>query len=535
MKAQLVITFFTIWGISNGQAPSWQWAHSGHGPLHDYGNSISTDGHGNCYATGNYQAPFIVFGNDTIASNTGFYLVKYDSLGNVLWSRSAGGQTGSSGSCVSTDINGNSYVTGYFNGADTLKFDNISLVAGGGGNEVFVAKFDSAGNALWAKTAGTTAETSAYNGIDGDGNVYVVANFTADSSLVKNFVKKYDGSGNLLWESNVSGNYNTPNICTDINGNSYVTGTFMGSTMTFGTDTVLNTSAGYIIFVVKYDHTGNVDWAISDGTYPSQYVPSISTDGNGNCVVTGYFNGNFAQFGNVLLTNAGFTDIFIVKYGFTGNLEWAKRAGGASDDQAYNIKTDATGNSYMTGIFKSLSTFGSINLFSAGGTDVFAAKYDSSGNALWAQKAGGINPDAGNGIAIDANGNSYVTGIYFSPYMHFGSFTEINCDTISNPAEVFIAKLNDIPTAIDEMNLSEGVQVFPNPFSVQTTIYTDRILKNASMIVYNSVGEQVKQLRNISGKTIRFYRDKLAAGVYSFCLLQDDKTLMAHKLVMIDN
>src|SRR5258705_3249838 len=110
MKTKLIITSFAICGIVKRQAPNWQWANSGCGAGHDYGNSISTDGNGNCYATGYFQVPSIVFGNDTLTGSTiyhdNFYLVKYDNSGNELWAKSAGDQNNAYGSGINTDANG---------------------------------------------------------------------------------------------------------------------------------------------------------------------------------------------------------------------------------------------------------------------------------------------------------------------------------------------------------------------------------------------------------------------------------------------
>ena len=81
---------------------------------------------------------------------------------------------------------------------------------------------------------------------------------------------------------------------------------------------------------------------------------------------------------------------------------WIKSAGGTSynGDQAHGIALDANGNSYVTGYFVGSATFGSTTLTSAGSSkDVFVAKYDASGNAQWAKSAGGTSTDVGYSIA----------------------------------------------------------------------------------------------------------------------------------------
>ena len=96
---------------------------------------------------------------------------------------------------------------------------------------------------------------------------------------------------------------------------------------------------------------------------------------------------------------------------FAQNVDWlwAKKAGGTALDFGWDIAVDANGNSYITGSFYDSSTFGTTTLTSSGYDDIYVAKMDSNGNWLWAKKAGGTDFDFGNSIAVDANGNSYVT------------------------------------------------------------------------------------------------------------------------------
>jgi hypothetical protein len=91
-------------------------------------------------------------------------------------------------------------------------------------------------------------------------------------------------------------------------------------------------------------------------------------------------------------------------------------------DAASRIAVDAGGNSYVTGIFRGNASFGTTNLTSSGSTDIFIAKYDASGNVLWAKQAGGQDIDAAKNIEVDVSGNSYITG-EFQGSATFGSTT----------------------------------------------------------------------------------------------------------------
>jgi hypothetical protein len=88
----------------------------------------------------------------------------------------------------------------------------------------------------------------------------------------------------------------------------------------------------------------------------------------------------------------------------------------------------------------------------------------------------------------------------------------------------------------EELKIQNSISIFPNPLKIETTIYANTVLKNATLIIYNSLGQIAKQLNNISGESILIKRDNLPAGLYVVQLIQDQKTFSSNKyLVIIDN
>ncbi len=93
----------------------------------------------------------------------------------------------------------------------------------------------------------------------------------------------------------------------------------------------------------------------------------------------------------------------------TPEWDWAVGAGGTGVDEGLSIAIDSQGNQYVTGSFRGTAAFGNHTLTASGDNwteDIFAAKLDPAGNWLWAVKAGGIDYDEGNGIAVDGAGNA---------------------------------------------------------------------------------------------------------------------------------
>lgn len=95
------------------------------------------------------------------------------------------------------------------------------------------------------------------------------------------------------------------------------------------------------------------------------------------------------------------------------DLQWAKKAGGTSSDQSQAVAIASDGSAYVTGCFQGTATFGvGVSLTSAGGDDIFLAKYASNGTLSWAKKAGGTSYEQGNGVAVTSDGSAYVTGFF---------------------------------------------------------------------------------------------------------------------------
>lgn len=170
-------------------------------------------------------------------------------------------------------------------------------------------------------------------------------------------------------------------------------------------------------------------------------INQIVRDAAGNSYVTGLFF-NSATFGTFLLQNAGF-NMFVAKLDPVGNVLWAVRVGGAYGS---GIAVNSGGNIFVTGEFAGTTAFGPFSLTSTDtnpftGRNAFVAKLDQAGTFLWAVRAGGSSGGGGNGIVVDATGNSYVCGSYeaVSSTADFGPF---RLTSNNNSADVFIAKIS---------------------------------------------------------------------------------------------
>ncbi|MFO7659839.1 MAG: hypothetical protein R6V77_02900, partial [Candidatus Cloacimonadaceae bacterium] len=163
--------------------------------------------------------------------------------------------------------------------------------------------------------------------------------------------------------------------------------------------------------------TANWEWAVSTGSDDMDRVWDMALDAQGNIYVTGEFVDTL-QVGNIIVPGWGLSDIFVAKYTSSGVPIWAKAFGGSEGDIGISIDTDAAGNCYITGLIAGTVNFETETLTSNGGWDVFILKLDINGNKVWAHTAGGIEGDLGYGIATMPDGRCFVTG-WFGNTIHF--------------------------------------------------------------------------------------------------------------------
>lgn len=530
----------------NAQTPNWQWAKSVGGTGDDISQGISTDDYGNVYITGYFGSPSITFGTTTLNSAGGFdiFVVKYDAFGNVLWAKSAGGSGDDMGQGISADADGNVYVTGYFSNP-SITFGTTTLTCNGH-NDVFIAKYNSSGNLIWVKSVGGFYwDVGISIVVNKNGNIYATGSFnsgsiTFDSITLINsgnstiFIVKYDALGNVLWAKSAGGSDGGmgQGITTDAIGNVYVTGFFTSPSITFGNYTLTN-KGQWDIFVVKYAHNGNVLWAKSAGGIEMDYGTGIASDSFGNVYITGDFNSPSITFTSKTLINtySGNSDIFIVKFDPNGNELWAKSYGGYHKEFNKCISTNASGNVYVTGSFYSDSiTFGSITLTNLGECDIFIVKFDSNGNALWAKSTGGIAREFGNGITTDVSRNIIVTGNFNSSTVPFG-ITNLNNEGYN---DIFVAKLSEITSIAEENSIDQAIHIYPNPVSWSISLHTEIFVKDATLKVYNSHGQEVKQLINLSGKTFTLNRDNLPGGLYFIHIIENNNIIASGRVIIAE-
>jgi len=459
----------------------------------DFGAAIAVDAGGNAYVTGNTSSTDfpttagafqVSFGGNI---NGDAFVAKLNPAGTALvYSTYLGGIDDDYGSGIAVDTEGNAYVTGY------TRSNNFPITAGAfqttfadpaGSGNVFVTKINPTGTALVYSTylggSGDEFTDLPGNGIalDSSGSAYVTgstrsADFPTTSGAFQSvhsgaydnpFVTKLDPTGSTLIYSTFLGEGLGKGIAVNSNGNAYVTGEIQGPFPT--TSGAVQRTSGSA-FVTKLDPAGTsliYSTLLGGGRDGGE---AIAVDAEGNAYVTGFtYSANFPTtpgafqpvFGDALDPPSRFgpdPDAFVTKLNPTGSaLVYSTYLGGNGAEFGRGIGVDASGNAYVTGSTGSLNfptTPGAFQPTLGGGPyDAFVTKLHSTGAVLvYSSYLGGVDADAGQGIALDANANAYVTGSTASKDFPItaGAFQPVFSDALNRypVPDAFVAKIVDL-------------------------------------------------------------------------------------------
>ncbi|PJJ61289.1 T9SS type A sorting domain-containing protein [Hymenobacter chitinivorans] len=374
---------------------------------------------------------------------------------------------------TATDGAGGTVVAGDFTGTITLGGTTLTSA---GNRDVFVARLNNAGTFTQAVRAGGTAEDYAIDLIlDASGMATVLGGFysaTAEfgptvltkANLIGGaeiFVAQLSSTG--TWTRAVHGGINGVNfpsaLALNAAGEAVVTGFFYGSTTSFGSTTLTNvnpSSTNADIFVARLSSAGTWTQAARAGGSGDDRAEGVALAADGTVVVAGSFRGPTMDLGTFSLLNADLAgqtnDVFVARLGTAGTWSQASRAGGPAADLARRLALDAAGNATVVGSFSSSTiSFGSFALTNAGGTtgssDVFAARFTPAGTWSQAVRAGGSGSETALAVAVSANGQATVGGLFSSPTATFSNLSLSNADANGFSNDLFVARLNSAGAA----------------------------------------------------------------------------------------
>jgi len=283
---------------------------------------------------------------------------------------------------LAVDDSANVYVTGLSLGLTSFDYATI--------------KYSSSGDTLWVRRyngPGNSHDIATAIVMDVSGNVYVTGGSVGSNTFYDYATIKYSPAGDTLWVRRYNGPGDDDDrasaLAVDDSGNVFVSGMSYADSTSYDYLTIKYSPAGDTLWVRRYNGPGN----------SFDYANALTVDNSGNVYVTGESYGS-----------GTFSDYATIKYSSAGDTLWVRRYNGPGDslDCANALTVDDSRNVYVTG-----KSFGIVTFFEDYATDDYATiKYDSNGDTLWTRRYNdpGNSADVANALAVDGNGNVYVTG-----------------------------------------------------------------------------------------------------------------------------
>ena len=311
----------------------------------------------------------------------------------IDWSMQFGTATYDTASGVVVDDTGHVYLSGWGGrnlfGAGTLDIQG------------YLVKLDPTGSVIWQRQTDRLNRAVAR---DSQGNIYTgggtADGFYLDSAAEDSdaFLTKYDSLGNELWDrqfGHTAFHDNVYSIGLDPSDNVYLAGNTNSYWVWTDADNLYFGDG----FIKKYDPAGAELWYHPTSTTASGN--GVTVDHNGHAFMAGTTGGDLAGTNE----NPNYDDTFLIKYDSAGVEQWAEQYGTPGWESGGHVTVDDMGNSYLLG-----RTNGSLGGPTLGEFDVFLKKIDPTGTELWSRQIGTTSRDGSGDVAIDSQGNVFITG-----------------------------------------------------------------------------------------------------------------------------
>jgi hypothetical protein len=451
---------------SAATSQTWKWAdqlatYSTGGAYGNVINCVSVDPNENIYVAGNYGDSASIGGIKlkTPSPSVDMYVARLNSSGQVVWARSLGS---TSTTDEMFDVVSDSIGNVYVCGYfdGQLVADSIHLNAVSI-SHVAIVKYSSAGAVLWARLVWNATEKPGALLID-HGYIYAAVNRT---------VSKYAPNGDTVWTRTVPNNISTPveynDIAADTAGNLYVTGLFTGI-CTFGSTTLhASTVTDADVVIVKYDSDGNIVWAKRAGAASSPIQQDvghgIAVSRHGDVYIVGQYTGK-ADFGSDSLNSVNASSgMFVAKYTTDGDEVWALGGYGTvgTSSKAYSVVLLPNDDILVEADFNTRLNFPDTTFTVPGGGDVLILRFAPDGKRRWGKRSDTFaTANNGYGLGLSPSGNDAYVGGQFNSTVTFGTTT---MTIASGSSDGWIGKMS-IDALTDVQEISSGV--IPNSFGL---------------------------------------------------------------------
>ena len=406
------------------------------------------------------------------------WLIKTDSNGDILWTKTFGGLAEDRGQSVQQTTDG-----GYIIAGTTSSFGN-------GSYDIWLIKTDEFGNEIWSKTFGGTSWDWGYFVQQTTDGGYIITGCKDPGAyyIWDVFLIKTDSQGNTSWTKTYGGDdYDVGHCVRQTTDGGYI---ITGYTYSYG-------AGSSDVWLIKTDPNGNESWSQTfGGNNPEHGYSVIQTIDEGYTIV-----GYTKSFG------AGDYDVWLINTDNDGNEIWNKTFGGINDDRAYSVQQTIDGEYIIAGFTES---------FGAGNYDMWLIKTLSNGDTLWTKTIGGENLDRGRYVQQTTDNGYIVVGDTY--IFEQGEYN------------VYIVKVNP-ETSEQQITLNNGYSFVSSriiPENPDMLIVMAPVLNDNLDFVRNSNGQM---LRKIGPNWVNNIGDWLVSEGYLVKMFADDSFTINGTLV----
>ncbi len=444
----LIILCTVLTQLLLAQTPTVEWVQDAWVPQAAVAKDVATDNSGNVYVIGEYTGTNIEFSPTVILNNAGgqdIFIAKYNSEGVVQWALNAGGAQDQYALSILCD-GINIFISGHSNYATNIGGYFIES------QSLFIVKMDGNGNIAFEPIKFYKL-LNWYSNISCDdmGNLVVLIQAYANIQGVYLF----SSDGTQLWHKNYALPFIDDRVSMIDPNNICLAGSFT-SNFTLGSSTLTN-NGGSDIYIAKLGPNGNVEWAKNPVGYADETLIGLRANIDGGVSLVGTTISSQLSFNSLVnLSNSGGKDIFVATYNAAGIAQSAEGTTWGDDKTISSAYINNVNNNvYLSGFFSSADvSIGNTPLSHFGGKDLFYAKFDNNLTNIWAKSAGGVNDDECLGITTYNDTITYIAG-YYSGNAYFDIHDLSSLGTHS----MFLGKI--------------GGNIIENPCYVVGNIYND--------------------------------------------------------------
>ena len=416
------------------------------------------------------------------------WVVKTNSSGNIEWKKCLGGtntevaklvrSTSDGGYIIVADTNSN-------NGDLTGHFGNLNV------KDAWIIKLDSVGNIQWQHNFGGSSEDSVSSVVETpQGFLMVGYSYSSDENIPANkggtdaFAAFYDKQGNLQWVKNYGGSrYDyASSVVADDDGFVIAGKSASVNGDLLNTNYHLNASGVFYTdyWIFKIDFSGNMIWSKYYGGFAEDQAKSVVKASDGGYIVAGTVqsSGGDIPFGND-------ENYWVVKLDVNGNLQWQKGYGGSGFDVPEEIRQTQDGGYILTGL--TTGNGADVTGYHSGlPGDMWALKISSTGILEWQRSLGGSKIDKGMGIVEANDGGFVVIGATASPGGDGDPIGPVNTGN-----DLWLVKLNLNTLNVDEAHtgIKDQINIYPNPVKGTLNFSSEAAKKDNTFVIYSIDGK----------------------------------------------